>query len=571
MKRLILLLIFCEVAYQAFAASGFAASASALTQAAAQSATAPAARKQDECHLKGMVVKLATSEPLRKAHLRLQSEDDKTRSVTVVTDENGLFEFKRVEPGRYNLTAMRVGYVSLPYGQRKPNDPGAILTLRPGQEMKDLLFRLVPSAIIAGRIYDDDGEALPGVSVTALREEYSKGKRELRSKSSAETNDLGEYRLYGLAPGHYFISAVYPQWNRVGGDFGDEDTGPQGYAKLFYPGTPDQAKAGAFTVKAGEEIPSVDIPMRMVPVFTVRGHVFNQITHKPGQGTTVFMLPKARNVQWDGNIIRAGVDKPDGSFELHDVVPGSYRLTALWFDEGKEYSSTIAIDVGGADVGGVALTLQPGSNVQGQIVWEGRPAIEKNEITIIPIMEDMNMVFAGMTHVASNGSFTFKDMGDGTYRPSVDGQSKDCYIKDVEYAGASAINEGFTVVRGSDATLKITISSRGARLQGSVVDADGLPAVGVYVALVPDAPSRGVHRLYKDAQTDQEGRFDLRGIAPGDYTVFSWDEVEEGAWEDPEFLKPFEIKGQKITVQDGDAKTMSLLSIKAGTIPQDTP
>jgi len=140
MKRLILLLIVSELACHTLTAQSPAQSAQST-----QSATPPPSRKQDECHLSGMVVKLAGSEPLRKAHIRLESVDDRTRSVTVVTDENGRFEFKRIDPGRYNLTAMRVGYVSLPYGQRNAGDPGAILTLNPGQEMKDLLFRLVPS------------------------------------------------------------------------------------------------------------------------------------------------------------------------------------------------------------------------------------------------------------------------------------------------------------------------------------------------------------------------------------------------------------------------------------------
>ncbi|MGB8519882.1 MAG: carboxypeptidase-like regulatory domain-containing protein, partial [Candidatus Tumulicola sp.] len=175
------------------------------------------------------------------------------------------------------------------------------------------------------------------------------------------------------------------------------------------------------------------------------------------------------------------------------------------------------------------------------------------------------------TRVAPNNTFVLKEIGDGTYRAEVQGISKDCYVKDVEYAGSSVIDDGFTVARGSDASLKITISSKGARLQGSVTDSDGLPAVGVYVALLPNPPLRGMHRLYKQALTDQNGRFDLRGIAPGDYAVFSWDEVEEGAWEDPEFIKPFEDKGEKITVQDGDAKTMSLLSIKTALTPQDHP
>jgi hypothetical protein len=311
--------------------------------------------------------------------------------------------------------------------------------------------------------------------------------------------------------------------------------------------------------------------MRLVPTFAVHGHVYNQVTHKPGQGTMLFMLPKTRSPEWDGGVNRADVDKADGSFEIRGVVPGAYELKALWFDEGKEYSATAAVEVGGADVGGVALTIASGSAVPGEIVWEGQPAIEKNDITITPIVDGMNIQFNGPTHVLTNNSFLLRDVGDGTYRPSIDGLSEDCYVKDVEYAGSSVINDGFTVARGSDARLKITVSSRGARLRGSVTDSDGLPAVGVYVVLVPNPPLRGLHRFYKDVLTDQDGKFDLRGIAPGDYAVFSWDEVEEGAWEDPDFIKPFEGKGQKITVQDGDAKTMSVLSIKSGVTPQDQP
>jgi hypothetical protein len=570
MKRLILLLIVSELACHTHTLT---AQSPAQSAQSTQSATPPPSRKQDECHLSGMVVKLAGSEPLRKAHIRLESVDDRTRSVTVVTDENGRFEFKRIDPGRYNLTAMRVGYVSLPYGQRKAGDPGAILTLNPGQEMKDLLFRLVPSGVLAGRIYDEDGEALPGVTVSAMREAYSKGKRKLGMKATVQTDDLGQYRLYGLAPGRYFISAVYPQWSRSGGDFdhGSEESGPEGYARLFYPGTSDQSKASAFTIKAGEEIPSVDMPMRLVPVFTVHGHIYNQITHKPGKGTIVFMLPKNRNIGWDGGINRADVDKPDGSFEIHEIIPGSYELTALWFDQGREYASTTDVEVNGGDVGGISLTIRPGTNINGYIVWEGPPAIDKDDLSVMPLMDEMSLVFTGSTRVAPNNTFVLKEIGDGTYRAEVQGISKDCYVKDVEYAGSSVINDGFTVARGSDAELKITISSKGARLQGSVTDSDGLPAVGVYVALVPNPPLRGLHRLYKQALTDQNGRFDLRGIAPGDYAVFSWDEVEEGAWEDPEFIKPFEDKGEKITVQDSEAKTMSLLSIKTAMTPQDNP
>src|ERR1700736_3225869 len=188
-------------------------SARAATAQAAKSAPPP---KKEECSIAGMVVKMAGSEALRKAQVRLQSLEDPTHVISTVTDAGGRFQLQGLAPGRYNLTVSRVGFVMQTYGQRKADAPGAALTLRSGQNMKDLLFRLIPSAVIAGRILDEDGEPLPGATVSALREVYSEGKRSLSVSTTAETNDLGEYRLYGLAPGRYFVSAVLPQWNRFG-------------------------------------------------------------------------------------------------------------------------------------------------------------------------------------------------------------------------------------------------------------------------------------------------------------------------------------------------------------------
>ena len=176
-----------------------------------------------------------------------------------------------------------------------------------------------------------------------------------------------------------------------------------------------------------------------------------------------------------------------------------------------------------------------------------------------------------MPESSEGNFFTLKDVGEGTYHAEVGGESKDCYIKDVHYAGSSALEDGFTVVRGAPATLEITISSHGARVQGTVTDKDGLPATGVWGVLVPDLAHRTQYRLYKTLTTDQYGRFDLRGIPPGEYKLFSWEEVESGAWEDPEFLKAFEEKGEKIVLQEGDQKTLGLVTIRTKSQAEAKP
>ena len=530
---------------------------------AAQTSSTTSAPKKEECSIAGTVVKLADSEPLRRARVILWSADDRTRRISVLTDPAGHFKLKGIEPGHYHLNVNRAGFVAQEYGQKKPQDPGALLTLRSGQEMKDLLFRLIPSAVIAGKILDEDGEPLPEISVSALRQTYLEGKPSLVTEATAQTDDRGEYRLFGLSPGRYFVSAVVSTWGRFsrGDEVEDAQPSQQGYVKMYYPGTPDAAKATAISIKEGEEIPSVEIFMRQVVVYRVRGHVYNQITHKAGAQTNIFLMPKTKSREWGGGEQRSFVQKQDGSFELADVLPGSYVLAAFWFDEGRSHTATIPIEVGNADVEGVSIAITPGSDVNGRIIWNGTPSLDQDELSVMAESPD-TLNFAGNARVTSDNVFVIKGVGDGTYMARVWGQGKDCYIKDVQYAGSSALESGFAVKGGAAGTLEITVSSRGARVQGTVADSDGLRAVGVRVVLVPEPSRRTQSTLFKEQTTDQYGHFELRGIAPGDYKLFSWEEAESGAWEDPEFLKPFEGTGEKITLQEGDQKTINLTAIR---------
>jgi hypothetical protein len=339
---------------------------------------------------------------------------------------------------------------------------------------------------------------------------------------------------------------------------------------MYYPGTTDAGKAVSIDLKGGEEIPSIEILLRKVLAYRIRGRVYNQMTHKPGTGTNLLLMPKTNRREWD-SVQPSNVEKRDGSFDIAEVLPGSYVLTAFWFDEGTIYSSRLPVGVGNADVDGVAVTIGPGINIYGQIIWDGKPALENDELTVRPKPVDLNLGFQGSTRVTQGNSFTLKDIGEGTYYADVAGGSKDCYIKDVQYGPASALEDGFTVTRGAPTTLEITISSHGARVQGTVSDGDGLPAAGVWVVLVPEVKYRTQHRLYKTQTTDQYGYFDLRGISPGEYKLFSWEEVEMGAWEDPEFLKPFEEKGGKIALQEGDQKILNLLTIRTKSQVEANP
>src|SRR5258705_11233265 len=301
-----------------------------------------------------MMVKLADSDPLRRPRVILQSADGRTRSSSVLTDAAGRFQFKGIDPGRYHVSVSRAGFVVQEYGQKKTGDPGALLALRSGQEVKDLLFRLIPSAVISGKILDEDGEPLPEIVVSTLRQGYLEGKPSLSTETSVQPDARGEYRLFGLSPGRYFVSAVFPQWGRFSRGDEPEEAQPnqQGYSKMYYPGTPDASKAAAIPIKEGEEIPSVEIFMRQVAVFHIRGHVYNQITQKAGTQTEVFLMPKKRTREW-GREQRSLIQKHDGSFEPADVLPGSCVWTAMRGVEGNPHIARLPVVVVNPDLDGV--------------------------------------------------------------------------------------------------------------------------------------------------------------------------------------------------------------------------
>src|SRR6516165_10026110 len=177
-------------------------SSQAPTTATTQSDTRqPAVKPEDMCTIEGIVLKVATGDPLKRAVLSLTKVEGHSEPKNATSDASGRFQLKNVEPGRYHLYASRNGYARREYGQRATHGSGTILTLTAGQHLKDISFRLTPAGVIAGHVYDEDGEPIAEAEVQALRFEYEKGQRKLRTSGETQTNDLGDYRLYGLEPG----------------------------------------------------------------------------------------------------------------------------------------------------------------------------------------------------------------------------------------------------------------------------------------------------------------------------------------------------------------------------------
>jgi hypothetical protein len=386
------------------------------------------------------------------------------------------------------------------------------------------------------------------------------------------TNDLGEYRIFGLAAGRYYLAVSY----RIEEPMRPAAPAPKqkldtGYLPSYYQNTADRAKAQAISVGPGDEIRSLDLLLRASHLVSVRGRVINAIPTAPGIAGSVSLEPRGPGLAEAVQGFDDSFQIKDGNFAIRNVPPGSYYLYASWSEResGEWHRARRELEVGNSDVEGVSITISRGVDVSGRITWEDTPSSDFDHLRVdLRPLEQDSIGIPGQP-VKPDGTFRFRNVPEGSYRPVVHlfGPQDTFYLKSTRYGTTTVADTGFAVQPGADQTLELTMSSRPAKLDGVVLDADSLPAFGVTVVIIPDPPNRKVEEKYKSATTDQNGKFALAGITPGDYKVFSWDSVEESGWfnadwYDSEWLKPYENKGESVHLEESDQKSINLKLIE---------
>ncbi|HEX9843527.1 MAG TPA: carboxypeptidase-like regulatory domain-containing protein, partial [bacterium] len=354
---------------------------------AQSSAQAPGSLSTEKCLIEGRVVHLGTSEPLRRAQVTLTPIVRGAVPMRALTDPDGRFSFLGINPGRYRLVAVRNGYLRQEFGQQAAGRGGTPLELSAGQRRNDILFRMTPWGVISGRVYDEEGEPVVRGNVQVYRSVFLRGRRTLSRVQNAQTNDRGEYRVFGLAPGRYYLSAQYAgsrifmspgstpervmvvtemaaamEASRAGAD--------EAYAPTFYPGTTDPGRAAAVDVGPGAELNGLDFTLTPVPTVRVRGSVVNSAASMPARNVAVWLFPRQSQDRAMMARLRTMVQST-GEFEIRGVVPGSYYLAANWTERGQLFTARQAVEVGAGGLEGVTLFLQPGASLEGTVRIEG--------------------------------------------------------------------------------------------------------------------------------------------------------------------------------------------------------
>src|SRR5918993_909015 len=315
--------------------------------------------------LRGQIVSADTGTPIRRAQVRVAAQNVREARVTI-TDGQGRFEFRDLAAGRYTLTASKGGFVTLQYGQRRPGESGTPLELSDGQALDKLVVGLPRGSVLGGRITEEFGEPLVNANVTAMRYAFVGGARRLVPAGARDTtDDQGSYRLFGLPPGDYVVSATLRATEVT-----DMVEDVSGYAPTYYPGTADATEAQRVRVGLAAENVNVSFGLIATRLVRVSGQVISATGGPAGNG--MVMLTGTGGASEQGSFMRGGsggarIDGT-GAFQLNNVAPGRDLLQARSGPRSDSEFARMDLTVGRDDITGVTLVMAPAGYLSGAVV-----------------------------------------------------------------------------------------------------------------------------------------------------------------------------------------------------------
>jgi hypothetical protein len=515
-------------------------------------------KPSDLCSVEGVVVKSTTGEGIKRVMVQLSPLGTGQQAYSTFTENNGYFIIRDITPGRYAINASGNGYRPQASGKGKGNTQVRIFDLAPGKNVSGIAFRLLPPGVITGTVYDEDGEPVTSAQVQVLRVGSFGTHRQISSAGSQQTNDLGEYRIWGLEAGQYLVAAAYkpPQTN-----LGQQMDGV--YLPTFYPSTADTSQATVVEVQPGAEVSGIDVDLRQAHAVMIRGRVMVDSPVKSLRGAYVSLAPRiGAEGGYSLSNYGASVQGDSGDFEIRGVPPGAYNLSALWNDGKRQLYEKVPVDVGNANLDGVTLVLGSPTALVGRFRVEGSDPFDFTRLGLWlqPIDSAMG---GGSPQIKVDGTFVVENVYDGDYRLRVLGFPQQYYIKSAREGGSDVLESGLTISRSQPPShLEIVLSPDSGRVDGSVLQ-EQHPVSGAWVVLVPDPPHRDREEMYSMKATDAFGHFSLLGLPPGDFKLFAWELVQGKNYTDPDFFKAFEDRGTPVHMGEGQQQQVQLEVITA--------
>lgn len=595
---------------------GLVVVATAATAATAATMTAPAAQERQQIvisgppgdiqipgmpggrqfktgtgRIVGRVVSADTGTPLRRAQVRISGPE--VGSKASLTDAEGRYEFRELPAGRFTVSASKSGYVGVQYGQSRPFEQGRPIELADKQVLDKADISMPRGSVISGRIVDEFGEAVADAMVTAMRQSWMGGRRRLVvAGRPGQTNDLGQFRMYGLPPGDYYVSATLRNaesmmFEMIGPMGGPTGSNPgSGYAPTYFPGTSSPTEAQKITVVVGQEAQQTDFALMPVRLARISGVVMSS-DGKPVESAMINVLPASRSGDMGMMMMAASArTSKEGQFTVNGVAPGEYTLNARSMrittpDGGGTmvFTTTIGgpggddsefaalpVTVAGEDLSNVVVVTSKGATATGRLSFEGgaKPAnLASIRISAAPAeISDGPMMMGGSGGLAkADGTFELKGLS-GHRLIRVGNLPQGWMLKAVRANGAEVTDTGVEFKPGEQlSNIEIVATAKTTEINGGVSSSNGTAVKEYTVVVFSDDPqqwSLPMSRWISGARPDQDGRFKIRNMPAGSYYAAAVDYLEAGAWSDPDLLERLKTGAKRFTLADGETETLDL-------------
>jgi hypothetical protein len=525
----------------------------------------------------GTITAADTGLPMRHAVVMLQPQGSPGERRTMLADVGGAFEFRNLPSGAYSLRvepgASGGRYVGASYGGGGGAATAKPIVLKDGERFARANIALPRAGAIEGRVVDDFGEPVARVPVYPMRVTGG-GSSFSRSGPGMQTDDLGRFRLYGLAAADYIVAADSRGMGSMGMPVTEGET--EGFATTYYPSALGQREAMRVRITSGAEVIGLQIQLVRMRSFRISGTVVD--SHgRPVQRPNIMLM---RVTERDSTGGGSQMDAP-GRFTFRNVMPGEYRLVVRpsgpppWALQGpdgsgaqapavsREYAS-VPIVVSG-DVDDLLVVTSPGVSVSGRVVFAEGPPEKPLPIRIATMPSDrmMPMGPSASAMVDAEGRFMLDEVvGPVRIRPQ---QVPQGYaLESVRVGGRDITDEPFEFRPSHSGHVELVLTGRVGRLEGQVTGDDGAPAMSVVVVLLPDDKSlwrSGSSRMRTTVPRD--GRFTLNAILPGGYLVVAVAQEDFAAGPDPapEFYEMIAKEATSVYLAEGETRTVTLRTL----------